>query len=390
MDLVDMLPTLESIARDINFAPLDDLLDKIREIVDRLILTLTPDAPVRDAGLALLGYADRFGDLHTQLTNSLPQLQDVYSGPASAQYYATVGQTLQAMGTMHDHLNNATQYHTKLAEHCLEALVQQGLLIAQAGIMAVDLGSLIFTAGLDAPVSVPVAAGDAVAAGGSVVAMDAAVDAAASTVEVIGESAADLGEMSADLGGEGADVFADGDTLAGEGDPMGDPESTPPGDPQEPLGGRGPDGEGTVKGQYSGRDFNPDEAGGPIQDPPLNPQDANITDEGIQQIEQHLSRFGDDPANNAMISRLRQIANGEIEPSPQDYNFYTHELDEFGRYTNLGYETGVPGDPDAAGALWNNTHTAALEDYGLRDWIPDGSGGRLYQLYDPSVWDLFE
>jgi len=143
-----------------------------------------------------------------------------------------------------------------------------------------------------------------------------------------------------------------------------------------------------VKGQYSGRQFNPDEAGGPIQDPPLNPQDANITDEGIQQIQQHLSRFGDDPANNAMISRLQQIARGEIEPSPSDYNFYTHELDEFGRYTNLGYETGVPSDADAANAMWNNTHSAALEDYGLRDWIPDGSGGRMYQLYDPAVWDL--
>lgn len=371
MDLVNILPALEGIASSINFGPLNDLLAKIRQFVERILLFITPDAPVRDAGLAMAGYADAVGTHITRLGNSLPTLRDKYSGPAADQYYASAEQALQLLQKLQVHLNSGVDRHAQLAEHFAEALLQQGMLVAQGAIMAVDLGSLIFTGGLDAPVSVPVAAGDAVAADGTVIAMDAAVDAADTAVSAIGESASEIGDMAFDLGDEGAGTLADGDPLA-----------------DEPLGGRGPGGDGDTVGNYSGRPFNPDESGGPIQDPPLNPQDATITEDGIQQIEQHLSRFGDDPANNAMISRLRQIVNGEIEPSPYDYNFYTHELDEFGRYTNLGYETGVPSDMDAADALWNNTHTAALEDYGLRDWIPDGSGGRLYQLYDPSVWDL--
>jgi hypothetical protein len=31
----------------------------------------------------------------------------------------------------------------------------------------------------------------------------------------------------------------------------------------------------------------------------------------------------------------------------------------------LGYESGTPTDPEAAHTLWNNAHTATLEDYGL-------------------------
>jgi hypothetical protein len=43
----------------------------------------------------------------------------------------------------------------------------------------------------------------------------------------------------------------------------------------------------------------------------------------------------------------------------------------------LGYENGQPADPDAAYTLWNDAHTATLEDYGLRE----GPG----VLYHPSV-----
>jgi hypothetical protein len=60
-----------------------------------------------------------------------------------------------------------------------------------------------------------------------------------------------------------------------------------------------------------------------------------------------------------------------MPPSQEDLNFYTHELDEFQRYKNLGFETGLPDDPHAQQELWNNAHTAALEDYGLKE-VVDG------------------
>jgi hypothetical protein len=66
-----------------------------------------------------------------------------------------------------------------------------------------------------------------------------------------------------------------------------------------------------------------------------------------------------------MIERLRAITAERLEPTPIDRRFYTHELREFVRYRTLGYENGTPADPEAAHMLWNNTHTATLEDYGL-------------------------
>ena len=47
------------------------------------------------------------------------------------------------------------------------------------------------------------------------------------------------------------------------------------------------------------------------------------------------------------------------------------------RYKRMGYANSQPADPLAAYELWNNAHTAALEDYGLRE----GRG----VLYDASI-----
>jgi hypothetical protein len=51
-----------------------------------------------------------------------------------------------------------------------------------------------------------------------------------------------------------------------------------------------------------------------------------------------------------------------MEATSADMNFYTHELRESVRYRKLGHPTGDPGYD-----LWNNTHTATLEDYGLTE-----------------------
>jgi hypothetical protein len=67
------------------------------------------------------------------------------------------------------------------------------------------------------------------------------------------------------------------------------------------------------------------------------------------------------------VQRLRDIAVGRVTPAQPDVNFYTHELREFVRYRVLDFSTGQPANPDEAFQLWSNAHTAALEDYGLRE-----------------------
>jgi RHS repeat-associated protein len=125
-----------------------------------------------------------------------------------------------------------------------------------------------------------------------------------------------------------------------------------------------------ARGAASGRDFDPASAGGPIR--ALSTEGVKVTPRGIAAVEQHLARFGADEANEAMVARLRGIAAGDLEPTASDLNFYTHELRESVRYRRLGFPTGNPGHE-----VWNNAHTATLEDYGLTP----GPG----VLYHPSI-----
>jgi hypothetical protein len=126
----------------------------------------------------------------------------------------------------------------------------------------------------------------------------------------------------------------------------------------------------------SGRIFDPQMAGGPIR--ALTTGRIRISNQAIDVVEWHLTRFGADSPNHRMIQRLRDIASGKLKMTQTDLNFYTHELREFVRYRRLGWVSGQPSDPDDAYRLWNNAHSAALEDYGLRE----GPG----ILYHASVW----
>jgi hypothetical protein len=124
-----------------------------------------------------------------------------------------------------------------------------------------------------------------------------------------------------------------------------------------------------ARGPASGREFDPETAGGPIQQ--LDPGKDRITCEGVQEATAHLQRFaGGGPLEapeQAMLDRLTSIAAGDMEPTSYDLNFYTHELDEASRYAQLGFgpESGVDlGSPEMYD-VWNNVHTAALEDYGI-------------------------
>lgn len=135
----------------------------------------------------------------------------------------------------------------------------------------------------------------------------------------------------------------------------------------------------TKKGTTSGRPFNPSKAGGKILN--LSYQNVKITDKGVALVEAHVRRF--DPVGEAelkMVERLRSIATKTSVPEPVDLRFYTHELREYLRYKKLGYPTGQPTNPDDAYELWNNAHTATLEDYKLKE----GFG----VLFHPSVEDF--
>ena len=143
---------------------------------------------------------------------------------------------------------------------------------------------------------------------------------------------------------------------------------------EPPKGARGPS---------SGRDFDPEKAGGPIE--PRSLDDVKITHETVDQVEAHISRFGRDPHNEAMLARQRAIADGKLETTFEDKAFHAHEIDEYQRYQNLGFKEGLPEDEEAQAELWNNTHSAALEDYRMSETELDPMTGKMRStLYHPS------
>ncbi|ENZ4604008.1 HNH endonuclease, partial [Shigella boydii] len=73
-----------------------------------------------------------------------------------------------------------------------------------------------------------------------------------------------------------------------------------------------------ARGAVSGRPFNPDLAGGPIEN--LTTDGVTINREGIAIVEKHIARFGHDPVNEVMINRLKDIEKGKIPPEQVDLN----------------------------------------------------------------------
>ena len=124
-----------------------------------------------------------------------------------------------------------------------------------------------------------------------------------------------------------------------------------------------------ARGPASGREFDAEAAGGPVQQ--LDAGKARITSDGVREATAHLQRFtGGGPLEapeQAMLDRLASIAAGDMEPTSYDLNFYTHELDEAARYAQLGFgpESGADLGSPPMYDVWNDVHTAALEDYGI-------------------------
>lgn len=120
-------------------------------------------------------------------------------------------------------------------------------------------------------------------------------------------------------------------------------------------------GELKVKGEHSGRHFDPDDAGGLLVQKSWT--DANINQLGINDVKTHLSRFEDVDGDNAfMINRLEKINNKEISVTDYNKRFYTHELEEYNRYKTNGMLDSL-NDED----FYYNAHTASLESYGINE-----------------------
>jgi filamentous hemagglutinin len=86
-----------------------------------------------------------------------------------------------------------------------------------------------------------------------------------------------------------------------------------------------------------------------------------LIEKGLDLVEAHLLRFGEDKANAAMVERLRSAMEAGRRATGADANFYLHELAE-ASMTNRGMSY------DAA-------HVAALEKYGVSQ----------YSVYHPEV-----
>lgn len=153
---------------------------------------------------------------------------------------------------------------------------------------------------------------------------------------------------------------------------------------EKPFGGKGPLGKGIVIGKYSKRPFNPEKAGGPILD--LDWRTVTIDKDGIDIVKKHLSRFNFDEWNERMINRLEAILKGEIKVSDFDKRFFSHETREFERYKSLGHENTKWKDlsEEEFEEIWNNTHSATLEDYKLYEII-EYDGRNVRSLYHPDV-----
>ncbi|MFJ2282132.1 S-type pyocin domain-containing protein [Pseudomonas sp. NPDC087803] len=117
----------------------------------------------------------------------------------------------------------------------------------------------------------------------------------------------------------------------------------------------------TVRGKYSGRLFNPEQAGGPILD--LDWRKVVITHAGIDAVKMHTFRLNQSDANDFMIQRLEKILGGHMEVTDTDLRYYTHEIRELERYRAFGYGDNISPPEDTP--IWNNAHTATLEDYKL-------------------------
>jgi hypothetical protein len=140
-----------------------------------------------------------------------------------------------------------------------------------------------------------------------------------------------------------------------------------------PVDGRGPNGFGDTRGKFSGRIYDAESCGGPIQT--LDWRTAVMQAEGVATVQKHVRRFGPVQANQKMIAQLEQIARNELLPTDYDQRYYTHELHEYEGYCALQAPEGI----EQSYEIWNDAHCATLEDYQLHE--------QTQPLYHPDLTD---
>ncbi|MGP2427521.1 pyocin [Yersinia sp. 2538 StPb PI] len=89
-----------------------------------------------------------------------------------------------------------------------------------------------------------------------------------------------------------------------------------------------------------------------------------------------FSSFDELEDNKLMIERLERILMGELTATDIDKRFYTHEIRELERYRALGVPDGVNDK-----SVWNDAHTATLEDYKVNE--------KKQPLYTPEAEDAY-
>jgi len=101
----------------------------------------------------------------------------------------------------------------------------------------------------------------------------------------------------------------------------------------------------------------------------LSYANIRVTHKGIAVVERHLSRFENDPGNAIMVNRLKAIASGKLQITEHDKAYYSHELREYVRYRNAGWESGQPqGKTDGLNnsfIFWQEHHYNTLKDYNI-------------------------
>ncbi|WP_244858248.1 hypothetical protein [Pseudomonas sp. PP3] len=90
-----------------------------------------------------------------------------------------------------------------------------------------------------------------------------------------------------------------------------------------------------------------------------------IDKETMEQLCLHLRRKTRSNPDTIMVGRLERILQGALEMTDTDRRFYVHTLRMVERFRAMGIADDFI--PKSNPSIWNNVHTAALEDLKLSD-----------------------
>jgi len=185
MNIEQLLGELEGLAHKVHVPGFQDLIQTVRNIYEKTIEYITPHEPISDASRTLIALHSELNSLCTQLETSLPEFQTVYTGAGSDTYHASASFALQGMQQQRDALAHAAQQHQTMATQSALARDMQIALIVMLGAVAITLIALVASAGLDAPITVPLAIGETAGAAATIAILTEALVAAGIAVDAL-------------------------------------------------------------------------------------------------------------------------------------------------------------------------------------------------------------